>query len=81
MKCFRIREDSRVCFLMESRVERIDKNYSSAIGRLSLKFYLKEGGERGFDLRMDVEAFALFELRWERFQTSDEIFFDFGEFQ
>jgi hypothetical protein len=30
---------------------------------------------------MNVEAYALFELRWERFQTSDEIFFDFGEFQ
>ncbi len=81
MKCYRIREDSRVCFLMESRVERIDKNYSAAIGRLSLKFYLKEGGEKYLDVRMDEEAYALFELRWERFQTSDEIFFDFGEFQ
>ncbi len=81
MKCYRIREDGRVCFLMESRVERIDKNYSAAIGRLSLTFYLKEGGERDLELRMDVEAFALFELRWERFQTSDEIFFDFADFQ
>ena len=66
---------------MESRVERIDKNYSAAIGRLSLKFYLKEGGERVLDLRMDVESYVLFELRWERFQVSDEIFFDFVEFQ
>jgi hypothetical protein len=81
MKCYRIREEGRVCFVMESRLGRIDKNYSVELGSLSLKIYLNDGSEMELVLLMDEETYALFEMRWERFHVSDEIFFDFGEFQ
>ena len=29
---------------------------------------------------LNLDDFQLFEIRWERFKVSDEIFFDLGDF-
>jgi hypothetical protein len=81
MKCYRIREQNRIVFLMGSQVERIEKNYSSERRRLSMDFQTVNQNHLKLELLMDEEAYNLFEMRWERFHATDEIFFDFAEFQ
>lgn len=66
---------------MVSQLERIEKNYSVERHRLSIDFIRIDQARQGLELMMDEEAYSLFEMRWERFQASDEIFFDFAEFQ
>jgi hypothetical protein len=81
MKCYRIREQNRIVFLMGSQVEHIEKNYSPERRRLSMDFQLLKQNHLKLELLMDEEAFSLFEMRWERFHATDEIFFDFVDFQ
>jgi hypothetical protein len=81
MKCYRIREQNRIVFLMGSQVERIEKNYSLERSRLLIDFQMVNQHKRNLELLLDEEAYTQFEIRWQRFQTSDEIFFDFAEFQ
>ncbi|MEN9959583.1 MAG: hypothetical protein RLZZ474_1827 [Bacteroidota bacterium] len=66
---------------MGSQVERIEKNYSLERSRLLIDFQMINQHNRNLELLLDEEAYTLFEIRWQRFQTSDEIFFDFAEFQ
>jgi hypothetical protein len=66
---------------MVSQLERIEKSYSVERKRLTVEFQMIDQVKQGLELLMDEEAYSLFEMRWERFQTSDEIFFDFAEFQ
>jgi hypothetical protein len=81
MKCYRIRDQNRISFIMVSQLERIEKSYSVERKRLTVDFQMIDEVKQGLELLMDEEAYSLFEMRWERFQTSDEIFFDFAEFQ
>ena len=81
MKCYRIRDQNRISFIMVSQLERIEKSYSVERKRLTVEFQMIDQVKQGLELLMDEEAYSLFEMRWERFQTSDEIFFDFAEFQ
>jgi hypothetical protein len=81
MKCYRIREQNRVVFLMGSQVEQIEKNYSSERCRLSMDFQIVNQNHLKLELLMDEEAYNIFEMRWERFHATDEIFFDFVDFQ
>jgi hypothetical protein len=66
---------------MGSQVERIEKNYSLERSRLLIDFQMVNQHKRNLELLLDEEAYTQFEIRWQRFQTSDEIFFDFAEFQ
>jgi len=66
---------------MVSQLERIEKSYSVERKRLTVEFHMIDQVKQGLELLMDEEAYTLFEMRWERFKTSDEIFFDFAEFQ
>ena len=81
MKCYRLRDQNRIVFLMGSQVERIEKNYSTERRRLSIDFQMADQNNQSLELLLDDEAYTLFEIRWQRFQNSDEIFFDFAEFQ
>ena len=81
MKCYRLRDQNRIVFLMGSQVERIEKNYSTERRRLSIDFQMIDQNNQSLELLLDDEAYTLFEIRWQRFQNSDEIFFDFAEFQ
>jgi hypothetical protein len=81
MKCYRLRDQNRIVFLMGSQVERIEKNYSTERRRLSIDFQMINQNNQSLELLLAEEAYTLFEIRWHRFQTSDEIFFDFAEFQ
>ena len=81
MKCYRIREQNRIVFLMGSQVEHIVKNYSSERRRLSMDIQTVNQNHLKLELLMDEEAFSFFEMRWERFHATDEIFFDFVDFQ
>ena len=81
MKCYRIRDQNRISFIMVSQLERIEKSYSVERKRLTVEFHMIDQVKQGLELLMDEEAYTLFEMRWERFKTSDEIFFDFAEFQ
>ena len=81
MKCYRIRDQNRISFIKVSQLERIEKSYSVERKRLSVEFLMVDQVRQGFELLMDEDAYTLFDVRWQRFQTSDEIFFDFAEFQ
>lgn len=81
MKCYRLRDQNRIVFLVGSQVERIEKNYSTERRRLSIDFQMIDQNNQSLELLLDDEAYTLFEIRWQRFQNSDTIFFDFAEFQ
>ena len=81
MKCYRIRDRNRICFLMASQLARLDKKYDAHQHMLSIRFFHEDGKNSDVQLTLNEEELALFDLRWERFQQSDEIFFDCAEFQ
>ena len=81
MKCYRIRDRNRICFLMASRLARLDKKYDARRQMLGIRFFHADGKTSDVQLTLNEEELALFDLRWERFQQSDEIFFDCAEFQ
>ncbi|MFM7019820.1 MAG: hypothetical protein ACKOXC_03370 [Aquirufa sp.] len=81
MKCYRIRDRKRICFLMASQLARLDKKYDAHLQMLSIRFINEDGKNLDVQLTLNEEELALFDLRWERFQHSDEIFFDCVEFQ
>lgn len=81
MKCYRIRDRNRICFLMASQLARLDKKYDAHRQMLGIRFFHADGKTSDVQLTLNEEELALFDLRWERFQQSDEIFFDCAEFQ
>ena len=81
MKCYRIRDRNRICFLMTSQLASLDKKYDAHRQMLSIRFFHANGNTSDVQLTLNEEELALFNLRWERFQQSDEIFFDCAEFQ
>lgn len=80
MKCYRIREQSRVTFLMGNQIGSSELEYDQLSGRLIINFLLQEGKKIRMTHTLSLDEFRLFEPRWERFKTSDEIFFDLGDF-
>ena len=80
MKCFRIREQSRVTFLMGNQIGSSELEYDHLSGRIIINFLLQEGKKIRLTHTLSLDDFQLFEIRWERFKVSDEIFFDLGEF-
>lgn len=80
MKCYRIREQSRVTFLMGNQIGSSELEYDQLSGRLIINFLLQEGKKIRMTHTLNLDDFQLFEIRWERFKVSDEIFFDLGEF-
>ena len=80
MKCYRIREQSRVTFLMGNQIGSSELEYDQLSGRVIINFLLQEGKKIRLTHTLSLDDFQLFEIRWERFKVSDEIFFDLGEF-
>lgn len=80
MKCYRIREQSRVTFLMGNQIGSSELEYDQLSGRVIINFLLQEGKKIRMTHTLSLDDFQLFEIRWERFKVSDEIFFDLGEF-
>lgn len=80
MKCYRIREQSRVTFLMGNQIGSSELEYDQLSGRIIINFLLQEGKKIRLTHTLSLDDFQLFEIRWERFKVSDEIFFDLGEF-
>lgn len=80
MKCYRIREHSRVTFIMGNQIQSDEMNRDRMSGRISITLVLIDGRKIGLTHVMGEEEYQLFDQRWERFKTSDEIFFDLGEF-
>ena len=80
MKCYRIREQSRVTFLMGNQIGSSELEYDQLSGRIIINFLLQEGKKIRMTHTLSLDDFQLFEIRWERFKVSDEIFFDLGEF-
>lgn len=66
---------------MTSQLASVDKKYDVAKQLLSIHFANKDGQVRSIQIKLNEEECALFDLRWDRFQGSDEIFFDCAEFQ
>ncbi len=66
---------------MTSQLASIDKNYDTSRQKLMIRFFPVDGKSSDVVLTLNEEELALFDLRWERFQQSDEIFFDCAEFQ
>ncbi len=80
MKCYRIREQSRVTFIMGNQIQSEEMNRDRMSCRIPIALVLIEGRKIGLTHVMGEEEYQLFDQRWERFKTSDEIFFDLGEF-
>ncbi len=80
MKCYRIREQSRVTFLMGNQIGSSELEYDQLSGRVIIQFLLHDGKKTRMTHTLNLDDFQLFEIRWERFKVSDEIFFDLGEF-
>lgn len=80
MKCYRIREHSRVTFFKVAQIQSEEITYDRMSGKLSISLLMMDGRKIGLSLVMAEEEKQQFEQRWERFKTSDEIFFDLGEF-
>ncbi len=80
MKCYRIREQSRVTFLMGNQIGSSELEYDQLSGRVFIYFLLQEGKKIRMTHTLSLDDFQLFEIRWERFKVSDEIFFDLGDF-
>lgn len=80
MKCYRIREQSRVTFLMGNQIGSSELEYDQLSGRVIINFLLQEGKKIRMTHTLSLDDFQLFEIRWERFKVSDEIFFDLGDF-
>ena len=54
--------------------------YDRLTGRIAIEFALLDGRKIRLTHTLGEDDFQLFEVRWERFKVSDEIFFDLGEF-
>ena len=80
MKCYRIREQSRVTFLMGNQIGSSELEYDQLSRRVVIHFLLHESKKIRMTHSLNLDDFQLFELRWERFKVSDEIFFDLGDF-
>ncbi len=80
MKCYRIREHSRVTFFKVAQIQSEEITYDRMSGKLLISLLMMDGRKIGLSLVMAEEEKQQFEQRWERFKTSDEIFFDLGEF-
>jgi hypothetical protein len=80
MKCYRIREQSRVTFLMGNQIGSSELEYDQLSGRAIIHFLLHDGKKTRMTHTLNLDDFQLFEIRWERFKVSDEIFFDLGDF-
>ena len=80
MKCYRIREQSRVTFLMGNQIGYSELEYDQLSGRAVINFLLHDGKKTRMTHTLNLDDFQLFEIRWERFKVSDEIFFDLGDF-
>jgi len=80
MKCYRIREQSRVTFLMGNQIGSSELEYDQLSGRAVINFLLHDGKKIRMAHTLNLDDFQLFEIRWERFKVSDEIFFDLGDF-
>ncbi len=80
MKCYRIREQSRVTFLMGNQIGSSDLEYDQLSRRVFINLLLHDGKKIRLIHSLNLDDFQLFEVRWERFKVSDEIFFDLGDF-
>ncbi len=80
MKCYRIREQSHVTFLMGNQIGSSELEYDQLSGKAFVFLLLHQGKKIRLTHSFIIEDFQLFEIRWERFKVSDEIFFDLGDF-
>jgi hypothetical protein len=80
MKCYRIREQSRVTFLMRKQIQSEEITHDPLSGRTSISLVLLDGRKILLTRVQTDDEYQLFEPRWERFKTSDELFFDLGDF-
>jgi hypothetical protein len=80
MKCYRIREQSRLTFLMGNQLGSSELEYDRLTGRITIAFALLDGRKIHLNQTLGEDDFQQFEVRWERFKVSDEIFFDLGDF-
>ena len=80
MKCYRIREQSRLTFLMGNQLGSSELEYDRLTGRITIAFALLDGRKIRLSQTFGEDDFQLFDVRWERFKVSDEIFFDLGDF-
>ena len=67
--------------LMASQLVEVYKKYDVQQSVLSIRFCRQDGKEVLVQAQLTPEEYSLFELRWERFHASDELFFDCVEFQ
>jgi hypothetical protein len=65
---------------MGNQIGSSELEYDQLSGRLIISFLLQEGKKIRMTHTLSLDDFQLFEIRWERFKVSDEIFFDLGEF-
>ena len=54
--------------------------YDRLTGRTTIAFTLFDGRKIRLIQTLGEDDFQQFDVRWERFKVSDEIFFDLGEF-
>jgi hypothetical protein len=65
---------------MENQLGSSELEYDRLTGRITIAFLLLDGRKIRLTQTFGEDDFQLFEVRWERFKVSDEIFFDLGEF-
>jgi fructose 1,6-bisphosphatase len=65
---------------MENQLGSSELEYVRLTGRIAIEFALLDGRKIRLTHTLGEDDFQLFEVRWERFKVSDEIFFDLGEF-
>jgi hypothetical protein len=65
---------------MGNQIGSSELEYDQLSGRIIINFLLQEGKKIRMTHTLSLDDFQLFEIRWERFKVSDEIFFDLGEF-
>ncbi len=67
-------------FLMGNQIGSSELEYDQLSGRVIIQFLLHDGKKTRMTHTLNLDDFQLFEIRWERFKVSDEIFFDLGDF-
>ena len=65
---------------MGNQIQSEQMNRDRMSGRISITLVMFDGRKISLTQVMGEEDYQLFDQRWERFKTSDEIFFDLGEF-
>lgn len=80
MKCYRIRAQSRVTFLMRKQIQSEEITHDALSGRTSISLVRLDGRKILLTRIQTEDDYHLFESRLDRFKTSDEIFFDLGDF-